>query len=135
MIFRELNRGKCKTYLAISEQTRRAAIVDPVRDKIERYLGVLAPGSYLSLSHLTDDHKPPRAVAAFRHVFDHVTEQMHFRPRADIERFFAGLELVAPYRPGTKGRLCYAGDWGAVDPELAESDGSRWLYCGVAKRP
>jgi hypothetical protein len=100
-----------------------------------RYLEMLAPGSYLALSHLTDDHKPPRAVAEFRHVFDHATEQMHFRPRADIERFFTGLELVAPYRPGAKGRLCYAGDWGAVDPELAESDGSRWLYCGVAKRP
>ena len=100
-----------------------------------RYLEVLAPGSYLALSHLTDDHKPPRAVAAFRLVFDHATEQMHFRTRAEIERFFAGLDLVAPYRPGAKGRLCYAGDWGAVDPELAESDGSRWLYCGVARRP
>ena len=29
----------------------------------------------------------------------------------------------------------YAGDWGVVDPALAESDGSRWLYCGVARRP
>ena len=42
MIFRELNRGKCKTYLAISEATRKAAIIDPLRDKIERYLAVLA---------------------------------------------------------------------------------------------
>jgi glyoxylase-like metal-dependent hydrolase (beta-lactamase superfamily II)/rhodanese-related sulfurtransferase len=42
MIFRELNRGKCKTYLAISEKTAKAAIIDPVRDKIERYLAVLA---------------------------------------------------------------------------------------------
>ena len=50
-------------------------------------------------------------------------------------RFFTGLELVAPYQPGTRGRLCYAGDWGAVDQALADSDGSRWLYCGVARRP
>jgi sulfur dioxygenase len=42
MIFRELNRGKCKTYLAISEKTGRAAIIDPVRDRVERYLAVLA---------------------------------------------------------------------------------------------
>ena len=42
MIFRELNRGKCKTYLAISEATRKAAIIDPLRDKIERYLAMLA---------------------------------------------------------------------------------------------
>ena len=33
MIFRELNHGKCKTYLAISEATRKAAIIDPIRDK------------------------------------------------------------------------------------------------------
>ena len=42
MIFRELNHGKCKTYLAISEATRKAAVIDPLRDKIERYLAVLA---------------------------------------------------------------------------------------------
>ncbi len=102
---------------------------------LARYLDVLAPGSYLALSHLTADQKPPRAVAEFRHVFDRATEQVHFRPKTDIERLFAGLELVSPYRPGTKGRLMYAGDWGAVDPALADSDGSRWLYCGVARRP
>ena len=102
---------------------------------LARYLDTLAPGSYLALSHLTDDHKPPRAVNEFRHAFDHATEQVHFRSKAEVERFFAGLELVAPYRPRAKGRLCYAGDWGAVDPALADSDGSRWLYCGVAKRP
>ncbi len=101
---------------------------------LARYLDALAPGSYLALSHLTADQKPPRAVAEFRHVFDRATEQVHFRPKTDIERFFAGLDLVSPYRPRAKGRLVYAGDWGAVDPALADSDGSRWLYCGVAKR-
>ena len=107
---------------------------DPHR-LLRRYLDVLAPGSYLALSHLTDDQKPPRAVGEFRHAFDHATEQVHFRSKAEIERFFTGLELVSPYQPGTKGRLCYAGDWGAVDQALADSDGSRWLYCGVARRP
>ncbi|HLH78094.1 MAG TPA: MBL fold metallo-hydrolase [Candidatus Binataceae bacterium] len=42
MIFRELNWGKCKTYLAISEASRKAAVIDPLHDKIERYLAVLA---------------------------------------------------------------------------------------------
>jgi hypothetical protein len=101
---------------------------------LRRYLDALAPGSYLALSHLTDDHKPPRAVKEFCRVFDHATEQVHFRSRAEIERFFAGLELVSPYRPRTKGQLVYAGDWGAVDPALADSDGSRWLYCAVGRR-
>jgi S-adenosyl methyltransferase len=76
-----------------------------------RYLDALAPGSYLALSHLTDDHKPPRAVREFCRVFDHATEQMHFRSRPDVERLFTGLDLVPPHRADAKGRLCYAGDW------------------------
>ncbi|MGH7924140.1 MAG: MBL fold metallo-hydrolase [Candidatus Binatus sp.] len=42
MNFRELNHGKCKTYLAIAEASGRAAVIDPLHDKIERYLAVLA---------------------------------------------------------------------------------------------
>ena len=61
MIFRELNRGKCKTYLAICEATRKAAIIDPVRDKIERYLAMLAyHGWHLDLivdTHTHADHR------------------------------------------------------------------------------
>jgi hypothetical protein len=102
---------------------------------LSRYLGALAPGSYLSLSHLTDDHKPPRAVQEFCRVFDRASEQMHFRSKAEVERFFTGLELVSPHNADAKGQLCYAGDWEAESPVLADSDGSRWLYCGVARRP
>ena len=61
MIFRELNRGKCKTYLAVSEKTCKAAIIDPVRDKVERYLAVLAyHGWRLELivdTHTHADHR------------------------------------------------------------------------------
>src|ERR1700676_1093900 len=61
MIFRELNRGKCKTYLAIAEASRKAALIDPLRDKIERYLAVLAyHGWRLDLiidTHTHADHR------------------------------------------------------------------------------
>jgi len=53
---------------------------------VRRYLAALAPGSYLALSHLTSDQKPPRAVREFRRVFNRATEQMHFRSRAEVER-------------------------------------------------
>lgn len=42
MLFQELNRGKCKTYLIACEQTRRTALVDPVHEQINRYLAMLA---------------------------------------------------------------------------------------------
>jgi hypothetical protein len=104
-------------------------------DLVRRCVAKLVPGSYLSLSHLTDDHKPQRAVGAFCNAFEHATEQLHFRSMAEIERLFDGLELVPPTPGDKEGRLCYAGDWGAEDPVLADSDGSRWLVCGVGKVP
>ncbi len=55
MIFRELNLGKCKTYLIACENTHRAVLVDPVRDKIDRYLSLL--GYYqLKLDDIIDTH-------------------------------------------------------------------------------
>jgi len=101
---------------------------------VSRYVRAMAPGSYLSLTHLTDDAKPPAAVEAVRQVYDGATEQLYFRPKADVARFFGGLEMVPPY-PGAEPALAYGGVWGAEDPELADSDGSRWLYGGVARIP
>ena len=60
------------------------------------------------------------------------TEQLILRPRAEVERFFAGLAMVPPY-PGAIGGLTFVGQWGAVDPASTDSDGSRVLYCGVAR--
>jgi S-adenosyl methyltransferase len=101
---------------------------------VARYVGELAPGSYLSLSHLSADHKPETAAEGFRAVFDSATEQLYFRSRDEVARFFDGLELVAPYDGADPG-LCYTGVWGAEDPAAADTDGSRWLWCGVAHRP
>jgi hypothetical protein len=101
---------------------------------VSRYLGAVASGSYLSLSHLTDDYKPPIAAEGFRSVFDHATEHLYFRSKAKVERFFAGLELAPPYEGADPG-VTFTGLWGAEDVELADSDGSRWLYCGVARKP
>jgi hypothetical protein len=101
---------------------------------VARYVDALAPGSYLALSHLTDDYKPPVTAERFRAVFDGATERLYFRPRKQIARFFDGLEMVPPYK-GADPALCYTGIWGAEDPVLADSDGARWLYCGVARKP
>ena len=101
---------------------------------VSRYLDALASGSYLSLSHLTDDYKQPAATEGFRAVFDTATEHMYFRSKAKVERFFAGLELVPPFE-GAEPGVTFTGLWGAEDVDLADSDGSRWLYCGVARKP
>jgi hypothetical protein len=103
-------------------------------DLVRQYLDAIPAGSYLSLSHLTDDQKPPARAAAFRAAFDTATEHLYFRSKAEVAQFFDGLELVAPYR-GAEPGLTFTGVWGAEDVAAADTDGSRWLYCGVARKP
>lgn len=62
------------------------------------------------------------------------TQQMYLRSKAEVQRFFGGLELVAPYQ-GAAPAVVHMGLWGREDPELADSGGSRWGYAGVARRP
>ncbi len=100
---------------------------------VARYVDALAPGSYFALSHLTSDAKPRRAVEEGSHLFDHIPENVALRSKAEIERFFTGLEIEPPYK-GAEPGLTFVGTWGAEDPELADSDGSRWLYCAVARK-
>ncbi len=101
---------------------------------VRRYLDALAPGSYLAMSHATYDNLPEQAVQVGRDEYQRATEQFYYRSRAEIERFFTGLELVPPH-PGVPPSLAYMGEWGAESVALADSDGSRWGYCGVGRKP
>jgi hypothetical protein len=103
------------------------------RGLVARYMAELAPGSYLALTHITADQKPPAAVRAIVDIYSGATEQIYMRSRAEVERFFSGLELVPPYQ-GAPAAVTYVGEWGAEDPALADSDGSRWCYGAVARR-
>ncbi len=42
MLLRELNRSGCKTYLLACEETRKGVLIDPVKERVDRYLGVPA---------------------------------------------------------------------------------------------
>jgi len=55
LLFRELNRGKCKTYLVACARTRKALVIDPVREHISRYLAFLAYHQ-LTLDAIVDTH-------------------------------------------------------------------------------
>jgi S-adenosyl methyltransferase len=101
---------------------------------VSRYVAALVPGSYLALSHLTLDSKPRRAVEGGSELYNRMPESVALRSKSDITRFFDGLEIQPPY-PGAEPELTFVGTWGAVDADLADSDGSRWLYCAVARRP
>ncbi len=100
---------------------------------VRRYLDALAPGSYLALSHATYEMLVPQHVQATREVYEQASANVHLRSKAEIERFFEGLEIVPPYE-GVGPSVCHVGLWGAEDPEAADSDGSRAFFCAVARK-
>jgi hypothetical protein len=100
---------------------------------VARYVASLAPGSYLALSHVTADGLPPRGVQEGVDVYANATEHIYVRSRDEVERFFEQVDVVPPYEGAPPG-VCYVGEWGAEVPALADSDGSRMLYCGVGRR-
>jgi hypothetical protein len=102
-------------------------------DLVGRYTGALAPGSYLAISHGTSDYVPPRTASAITTTYTRASQNAHLRSKADIARFFTGLHIIPPY-PGAEPALTHLGNWGAEDIELADSDGSRWAYCAVARK-
>jgi hypothetical protein len=99
---------------------------------VRRYRSALASGSHLALSHATADRLPARAVRGIEEAYQNASESIYLRDRAGVERFFEGTELVPPHHGAAPG-LAYVGEWGAEVPQLADSDGSRVLYCGVAR--
>ncbi len=101
---------------------------------VARYLDELAPGSYLALSVPTADRMAARKVDRILDVYATSTIPLNIpRTRAEIDRFFTGLEIVPPYA-GADAALTSAGLWDCEDREAAESDGSRSFFVAVARK-
>ena len=67
MLFQELNRGNCKTYVIGCEKTRKAALIDPLRERVDRYLAFLA---YHGYRHRLDHDRPRVDQSRLRKVAD-----------------------------------------------------------------
>jgi hypothetical protein len=98
---------------------------------VRAYRARLAPGSYLAISHLCDEHAPPEqqeqvraTVAAYREA----SEQLQVRTRAEILSWFEGMELVDP-------GVTFLPDWRPDSPEDTESEARLLGYGGVARQP
>lgn len=104
--------------------------------KVARLTQALCSGSYLVLSHGTIDrwHRPETVERVQEQQGRSSTGQSYPRTKAEVERFFAGLDLVPPY-PGAEAAVTYAGLWGAEDPEAADDDPARWIYAAVGRKP
>src|ERR1044071_2897960 len=122
MIFRELNRGKCKTYLIASENERVPVLIDPVRERLERYIALLA---YLGLrldaaidTHTHADHRSAsldlKELTGAKVIMHRKAPAPHVNVHVDDgERINVGdLELQVLYTPGhtPDGMSLYVGD-------------------------
>ncbi|HEX6682524.1 MAG TPA: SAM-dependent methyltransferase [Candidatus Limnocylindrales bacterium] len=92
---------------------------------MKTYGSVLAPGSYLAISHATHDIEPEQSEKVMQ-LYARSGNPMQFRTHAEIASLFANFELVEP-------GLSLLDDW---HPELSETDQPRLNigYCGVARK-
>jgi S-adenosyl methyltransferase len=95
---------------------------------VERLRAAMPSGSYLALSHLTGDFDAA-AWEGVAEVYRRTGVTLQVRSRAEIERFFAGLEMIEPgvqvlpaWRPDD--------DAGAPPTDVQVS-----VYGGLARKP
>jgi hypothetical protein len=88
-----------------------------------RYLAALTPGSYVVISHSTDEFAPDRTHAASREATQRGATWLP-RSRDAIGRMFNGRELVDP-------GLVLVSRW-RPDGEPGPDADQAWTYCGVA---
>jgi hypothetical protein len=71
--------------------------VDEVAYNLVRVLrDAVAPGSYIAISSGTKEYSPPDLVEQGEELYADTTDPLKLRTRAEIDAFFAGLELVEP---------------------------------------
>jgi hypothetical protein len=92
---------------------------------VGRLMGALPPGSYLVISHPTDDFNPNKGES-MKVYNERSVEQAVVRDKAATARFFDGLDLLAP------GVVPVAG-WRPESAATAARPSSMW--CGVAVKP
>jgi len=90
---------------------------------VDRLMAAMAPGSYLAITHVPSDMQASMGVvAAAKRVNQLMAQRINPRSRADVTRFFDGLELLPPgvvpiqeWRPETAAEAAArAAMWGGV---------------------
>jgi hypothetical protein len=99
---------------------------DPQRI-VARMMADLAPGSYLVIAHAASDIEPATAAAMARSYNASSSLTITPRDRAQVARFFDGLQMTGP------GLLPLAGWSGSSRGTVAGSGLS--CYCGIARKP
>jgi trans-aconitate methyltransferase len=99
---------------------------DDALQVVQHLVKALVPGSYLAASIATDDFAPTQLALVMR-VYEAYGESIRFRPKAQADRFFAGLDLVEP-------GVVQVHNW-RPEPDAAPiADADIAMYGGVARK-
>jgi S-adenosyl methyltransferase len=93
---------------------------------VSRLLAILPAGSYLVISHPTDDFNPNVQGESIKRYNERVTDQATLRDRDETTRFLDGLELIEPGVVPTS-------RWRPDSDLVATMPSSSW--CAVARKP
>jgi hypothetical protein len=118
---------------------------------VRQFRDAVPSGSYLALSHMTNETHPEGAQALFQMTQDlHWNTPLISRSRADIMRLFDGFTLVEPglvpparWRPDLDNPLVSPREDDGDDapvlklvvPERPRDDGAAWHLCGIGMKP
>jgi hypothetical protein len=97
---------------------------DPLRI-VRTYRDALVPGSYLAISHGTTDNRPD--LAAFGDAYRNTPNPVTLRPRAEVERFFDGFDLIEP-------GLVFTPQWRPLTPSEVTEPERAGVYAGVGRK-
>ena len=108
--------------LFVTDDDDAYSTVDVLRD-------VLVSGSYIAISHPTDDNLPQEQIEQGKNLYAASGNPVNIRSFAQIKRFFDGLELVEP-------RLVYVSRWRPEGPDdLFDQPEFSGYYGGVGRKP
>jgi SAM-dependent methyltransferase len=94
---------------------------------IAEYRDHMAPGSYLAISHGTQEEDPEGQGDRAAGVYRQASSQLHVRPLAEVLRFFDGFELVEP-------GLSWIAEW-RPEPGTAPTGRQHSMRGGVGRKP
>lgn len=103
---------------------------DPGR-LVSTYRQVLAPGSFLAISHLADEHAPAELreqVATLVAAYGQANEHVYVRTGDEITAWFGDMELLEP-------GVTFLPDWRPHDPSERDDPARTLGYGGVARQP
>lgn len=93
---------------------------------VSNYTSMMAPGSYLVVSHVTGDGTPAEAIRQAAEIYQHASAPGTARPRTQVARFFHGLDMVAP-------GLADPAYWRCPPPP--GKPGPVVFYAGIGRKP